>query len=279
MPRYKKKKLSRRLGGTLIIFALGIFLAIFIFLKTGLWDGKSKFSVVATSGDDVLLSVLDPRLGTISEIIIPGDTQVLVAGNLGSWKLSSVWQLGLNEGRGGDLLAKTVAKNFSFPVFAWQGQGKSNLRLGDRLRLRLFAFAKESAKSEINLADFSQFLVKKTLVDGSQGRLIQGKVPKKIEALFADEDISDQNLKAQIVVATGEEDPSAKVARIIEVIGIKVAAISQEEPRDFGCLVRSKDQKLQKDLARIFACKEEKWPSGSSFDVEIILGSQFTRSF
>lgn len=281
--RKKTKRQTRKRYLLFLILPLVILFLVIFFFKTSLWDGKSKFSLVVAGKEEVKIKVFDPKSETILEMIIPGDTQVQVAGNLGSWKLKSVWQLGLNEGRPGELLAKTVAKNFGFPVFAWVNEKdfkQTNLRLGDWLRLLLFEFKVDrNQRLTLNLRDFSEFLKEKTLLDGSRGYVIFGKVPLKIAALFAEEDISNRNLKVRIVIQMSAGDPTPAVAQIIEMLGAKVVSITKEDPGDFTCLVASTDQKLRKVLARIFACQEEKQSRESNFDIEIKLGSQFTRNF
>jgi hypothetical protein len=266
-----------------LLFLLGILLGAFFLLRTGLWDGKSKFGLVLAGEEDIRVRVFDPKSETLTDILIPGETQVLVAGSLGSWKLESVWQLGLDEKKGGDLLARTVAKNFTFPVYAWMNQTnprETNLKVGDRLKLAWFKLrVRQNQKSTIRLADFREFLREKTLLDGSRGYLIEGKVPPNIAALFSDEEISNRNLKARIIIQASDEVATTTVAQIIEVIGPKVAAINEEAAGDFGCQVSSSEKKLEKLLSRIFACQEKVRPGKDGFTVEIRLGNQFARIF
>lgn len=305
MPRSKRRirKQSKSQKSFLPLFLVGFLFLVIGFvvcvLKSGLWKGKEKFSVVVKEKNDVLVAVVDPEAGTVTQVKIPAETQVLVAGGLGSWKLGSVWQLGINEKKPGELLARTIAKNFGFPVFAWAeekaqgfftGQGlasaffghyPTNLRLGDRLALAKFALGVgQTKRTEINLALFNQFLVKKVLTDGSLGYKLSGKVPEDVKAVFTDEKVSDANLKAHIILRTSNRSFAGQVAGVIETIGAKVSLISDEEiDQNLSCLLRSKDPSLQKKLVRIFGCEELSKEKETGFDIEIILGEGFGKNF
>lgn len=267
-----------------LIIAL-LFAALLIFFwQTSLWDGKSKFALVVNKKDVVEVTLFNPKTKGVTTIVIPGATQVKVAGGLGSWKLSSVWQLGINEKRVGELLVKTVVKNFSFPVFAWRDQvsGATNLRPGDRLKLTAFRLtASRNNKSEINLSDYENFLKEKTLLDGSRGYVVSGKPPSKLLAIFTDEGLAEKKLKAGIVLGTNAENINQEeISRVIEVMGIKVAAVVKEEtPGDFICLVKAKEKSLLQDLARIFSCQKDTSVQSDNFDLKLILGNKFVRNF
>lgn len=267
----------------LIIIFVSVALIVF-FLQTSLWDGKDKFVLVVNKKDTVEVVLFNPKPKSVTTIVIPGATQVKVAGGLGSWKLSSVWQLGINEKRVGELLVKTVVKNFSFPVFAWKDQasGATNLRPGDRLKLTVFWLtASRNNKNEINLSDYEIFLKEKTLLDGSRGYVVSGKPPSKLLAIFTDEVLAEKKLKAGIVLGTNAENINQEeISRVIEAMGIKVAAVAKEEtPGDFVCLVRAKEKSLLRDLARIFSCQKDTSVQSDNFDLKLILGNEFVRNF
>jgi hypothetical protein len=283
--RRPKPKKSPRLIFYLILFLFLLAVLFFVLLKISFWDGKSKFGLVVAKGENVEVVVFNPRGETLTTIAIPGETQVLVAGGLGSWKLKSVWQLGINEKKGGDLLAKTIAKNFGLPVFAWADKTfifprKTNLTVGDRLKIALFSLrVGRESRASINLADYSEFLKAKTLLDGSKGYLLSGRIPAKIAVLLTDEALAGKNFKAGLVDKTSGPDPTAFVSRIIETAGIKVASIARDEPENFGCVVRAKNKKLAAYFLRIFSCRPGNWLKEGNFDLELELGQGFGKTF
>ncbi len=118
--RRRKKERRSLLKWAIIGLALFlIFMAVF-FLRTKYWNSKSKLAVVIDSGQDVVISIFDPKAGNQTDLIIPGNTQVLAAYGLGTWKLGSLWKLGIDEKRGGSLITKTISMNFGFPVLVGQ---------------------------------------------------------------------------------------------------------------------------------------------------------------
>lgn len=285
----------------LLVFIFLVFIVLFFFFKTSIWDGKGKFILVANGQDDVLVSVFDPRREAIVGISIPQSVQVAAAGELGTWKLGSVWRLGHNEKREGDLLAKTVTKNFGFPVYAWGdskaagftdrrlgkilpaifGSYKTSLKIGDRIKLGLFALRVGTVKrTSINLADVGGSLKKETFLDGSKGFVLRDDVPDRIMALFSDEAVAAKNYKARFILRTERVKSIDAVSRVIEVMGVKSASVVKENPEDLNCRVLGGDTKLVKSIALVLGCgKQEKKRVEGSFDIEVILGEQFNKNF
>lgn len=292
----KSRLLLFSLSLTLLLLAI-----LFFLIKTSIWNGKEKFTLAVNGGETVLISIFDPRRGSITKILIPNSVQIVAAGGLGTWKLGSVWQLGQNEKRGGDLLAKTVTKNFAFPVYAWGDAGasgfsdgriskvlsaiigkyKTNLKIGDRIKLGIFSLkVGQTKRITINLADISESLREQTFLDGSKGYILRGGIPDRITALFTDEAYSNKNYKAQIVLKTVNQKSAESVSRVVEVMGVKVASVIKEDPEDINCIVTGKNRSLVKSIALVLGCdKKEEKEAQDSFDIEVILGEGFSRIY
>ena len=298
MPKPKRKKLS--LLPFLLFFVILIFVLFIFFLKTSTWDSKGKFILAINGKDSVLVSVFDPKTGTIVSVSIPQNAQVAAAGELGTWKLGSLWELGHNEKQEGNLLAKTVTKNFAFPVYAWGdykaagftgrkfaeilpailGSYKTSLKIGDRMRLGLFVLgAGPSKRTVIDLADVNESLKRETFLDGSEGFVIKGSVPDRIIALFSDEVTAAKNYKAGFVLKSKRIKSIDAVSRVIEVMGIKSASIVKDNPEDVNCIVTGEDKKLVKSIALVLGCVGQEKKIEGSFDIEVILGEQFNKYF
>lgn len=284
------------------IFILPVLLVlIFLFLKLTerFWNGSDKFGFVYHMPDgSVAVTEMDPKLSEETTFIIPGDTQVDVSGNFGTFRIKNVWQLGLDEKRGGQLLAGTVTKNFFFPVFLWSDSDisalpdgsfpgtlkfilspkKTNIPMGDRLQVGLFALQMKSIdKTEINLGT-SKFLQKVNLNDGQPGYLINTSTLGRLTTYFADNDFADESLRVEIIDATETPGVGDKVGQIIQVLGGKVVSV-EKKPVDpnIDCTITGTNSKIVKKIANLFTCSILK--EKSVFDLEIRLGSKFAKRF
>lgn len=271
----------------------------YLFLRTKYWDKDSKLSVVIRSEDgDVLVSTFDPQGNEITNILIPGETQVDVARNLGTWRLASVWQLGENEGFSGKLLAETITYRFRFPVVAWSDSPgiaftgtnlvamaravfaphKTNLGLADRFHIALFALkVGNSGRVDILLKDTS-YLRKARFVDGGEGYEVVGTPSPALSAVFADPKISAKATTVTIKDATGGGGAEV-VGRVVEVLGAKVASIVKEDPKELDCVISGKEKYEVRRLSYVFSCGIGKPDTNSNFDIEITLGSEFPGSY
>ncbi len=308
LKRKERKSLPSLWRKRFILPILGLFLILIAFLVVVLnkhfWDGRNKFAFVFPDDNgNVGVTVLEPAVNEMATMVIPGDTEVLLAMNYGMMRIKNVWQLGINEKFGGQILVKTIAKNFSFPVFLWSDElgrsvGKNNLpnlfkfvffpkmtniAFGDRISVALFSLkVKNLNKTEIDLAK-SQFVVKQTLTDGESGFIIPGETSGRLTVYFTDNDfikpaLTGKNIKIYIVDSTGRSDISQEVGRIFEVMGGKVVSIDKSQGvRGFVCEISGRDKELVKKVVNLFGCKGV--PENTDFDLEVRLGSEFSKTF
>lgn len=256
-------------GALLLLIGLSVY-----FLRTKFWNRGGKLAVVADGGEDVVISLYDVKVGRETEVIIPGNTQVLAAYGLGTWKLGSLWKLGSDEKMGGSLMTRTIALNFGFPVFVYW----DNLSLGDKIKTKLFSFFNRGSKDAVYLKQ-TGCLKKTVFVDGEDGYIVNKDTPEKISSLFSDQEEFGSLLKAKITDSTGSFGLANKVGKIIETMGIKVAAISKGSDFEFDCRVTGKNKKLIGKVALILGCGRSEIKSSTSFDLEIDLGEKFTQGF
>ena len=284
----------------LFIFLVPLLVFLLITLQTRFWKSSEKtFLAISKEGGEVAISVFDPELEKITNIIIPKNTEVDVARQLGRWKLGSVRELGENEDLEGMLLAETIVKHFKLPVAAWAdspalgfAEGdilgivkasllpyKTNLGIGDKLKLGLFSIRIKNLKRE-NI-DFSEgnILKKVTLIGGEEGYVLAGRLPNYIVALFSNPDISSEGATVIILDATGKANVAEEVGEVIEVMGVKIANIKKEEVADFDCEVKGKDKELLEEITQVFSCKKLKVMPEGNFDLEIKIGKDFTRRY
>src|SRR3990167_3115617 len=241
----KRKNVEKKRGGKKsilrkILIPVLIILSILLFIKitTRYWNGHDKVGIVFRQDDgSVAVSEIDPKLGEMTSIIIPGDAEVTVAKNYGVLRIKNVWRLGLNEKLNGKLLSDTVMQNFLFPVHLWSDSDaasikntdflgiirfiflpkKTNISFGDRALIGFYAMGlKELSKTEIDLGR-SQFLKKIRLSDGEQGYRIVDSTAARLGVYFSDTDLIGQKLNVYLVDATGKNGVGEKVGQIIEV--------------------------------------------------------------
>ncbi len=284
----------------LFIFLVPLLIFFLVTFQTRFWRSSAKtFLVVSKESGEVVISVFDPGLEKITNIIIPKNTEVDVARQLGRWKLGSVRELGENEDLKGKLLAETIVKHFKLPVAAWADAPalgfadgdllgvvkasllpyKTNLRVGDKLKLGLFSIRIKNIKRE-NI-DFSEgnILKKVTLIGGEEGYVLAGRLPNYIVALFSNPSISSKGATVVILDATGKANVAEEVGEVIEVMGVKLANIKKEEVDDSDCEVKGKKKELLEEIAQVLSCKELKVAPEGNIDLEIKIGKAFSKRY
>ncbi len=296
----KNKKEKKNIPFLRFLIPLAILLLAYLFLKvnTHVWNGRDKVALVyRNASGDVSVSVADPILSEVTTLIIPAETQVDVARNYGTFRIKNVWQLGINEKIGGDLLAETVTRNFLFPVFLWTERptgldsggtgailkfiffpGGTNIAFGDRLRIGLFSLNLQDSDHNVIDLGKSQFLEKKVLDDGEAGYILSGQISQRLTAYFSDNEIGESNIKVNITDATGTPGVSEKLGEILQVVGGKVVSIDKKSTADeTDCVVTGGNTPAVKKIANLFSCKIGS--SKSSFDLDIRVGKAFAKRF
>ena len=300
--RLKKKegqpKKSWKMLKIAVFLLLPISLFVLVFGTTKFWDGKHKLAIVLSGGgEDVDVAVFDPTAATLTVINIPGSTEVDVARNFGRWRLKSVVKLGEKEDLEGALLAETLTRHFRFPVFAWGQDGakgfmegdlpnllratftpyKTNLGIGDRVRLMYFGLTvKNSKKVQIRLAE-TRYLKKTTLSDGEEGFELSGNITASLAAVFSEPDFTYESGRTKIIDRTGV-GTGKLLAQSAEVLGLKVVSINNEQSQESDCLVAGKEIKSAVLVSRLFGC-EMLVDDDLDLDLVITVGKDFAKRF
>ncbi len=277
----KTKKTSKNYIKYLVGVALLLLVIIIIsFMTTRHWDGKSRLEIVKVEKNgEVVVEILDPSTSSISLIKLPKDTEVMASHQLGIWKLGSIWKLGQDQKFGGEFLRSTVIKSFKFPVEEWEGEGSGSFTFWDKVEIFAFNLSvKENQKITIDLAD-SDYLVRSKLSDGSIGYKISDKMPIFISTLFADPALFNKDINLVINNATSSDNVASSVAKVIEVLGIKVTSINKLSENNDDCIISGTNNTAMKKLSKIFNCQIVSKGSQNNFDVEVNLGKAFKSRF
>lgn len=300
--RRKKSRNRKRKSFPKWVFPAFILLSlfIFIFIHTKYWGKNLNLAVVSPSDSGVVVRIFNQTRREMYIVNIPGNTQVETAHDLGTWRIGSVWQLGINEKLGGRLLSDTVIKNFMFPVGVWAGSDfnkiingnfieilgsvifskRTNLGVGDRVRIAYFSHKiKDFQRYNVDLAD-TKFLERTKLKDGKLGFIVTNDFSQKLLPAFAE----FEKGKILISVFYEFEDKSIanNIARTLETMGAKPILIKKVSPDYYpfsdSCLVRGDKSGIAERVASIFSCgfKSDLDKGGN---IEIILGKGFSERF
>lgn len=293
--RKEKSKVGNWKISSLIKILIPVLIVVFSFLyikfTTKYWDARNKVSFVfQRASGDVAVIVLDPELSEETTLVIPGDTEVDVAHNYGTFRVKNVWQLGVNEKLRGSLLAQTVTNNFLFPTFLWAGKdmsnpwqfifrpGLTNIPFGDRINMAIFSMRVKSIDATIIDLGKNQFLRKQTLTDGASGYVMNGPVSGRLSVYFSDNNFSDKNLKFGLIDVTGTYGVANSVGSILEVLGGKVVSIDRKpEQQDIDCKVYGKNPDAVRVTSVLFNCARTEGKSG--FDLMMEMGGKFAKRF
>ncbi len=301
--RIAKKKKDIKRPFSLYKFILPVVLVIFVIflLRSGshVWDGKNKVAVsYKVESGEVGITVMDPALSEITTLVIPRETQVDVARNLGVMRIKNVWQLGINEKIGGILLSETITKNFLFPVYLWGSSktealsgsnfgkvtsfvffpGTTNISFRDRLSMGLYVLKiQDIGRTTIDLGK-SQYLTKQKLNDGLMGYVYSGGTSGRLSAYFSDNQNLEESIRVRIVDATGVPGISEKVGEILEVVGGKVVSVDKKvQGEETDCEVFGASIKIIEKASKLFSCKITS--EITTFDLEIRIGTRFAKRF
>jgi hypothetical protein len=283
------------------LILLLVLVAVFLFIHDDFARRGKAVVAINSPGQGITVAVFDFDTGEITSVVIPGNTQLTASRGLGTWKAGSLWQLGVNEHLGGQLLAETIAKNFHFPVTYWadssglgftlrglkdligSGLGNYKTNLSSMARIKLVAFALgvgEGERTVINLADTS-YLTRGELTDGEDGYYVSSSVPENLIAVFSEG--SQQVFRMVIKDATNVTSLSGNVGSTIEMLGVKIVAVDKGNTtlvaKGRDCEVIGQDNYFVTKIARLFSCEVKLGAPEGNFDLELILTSDFARRF
>lgn len=299
--RRKEKERAKRNPWLLLLTTVAaIAVGAFFITSSKSWDSKSKLTLlVHDPKGDVNLLTFDPVMEEISVIVIPSNTEVEVAQHFGTYQLGNVWKLGQSEGLQGNLLSKTITKNFKFPVYVWAenealgfastnyievikavvSNYRTNLSLGDRFKIAAFSISvSNSRRVELDLSK-TQYLSKTKLVDGQDGYIIEKDIPVSILSIFTNPIISGREHRVVITNETGNAAVAERVGEVVEVLGVQVASVRRGDGDTEGCIVGGNDQSSVEIISKIFDCSIKKRDQDANLDIEIVLGSNFEDTY
>lgn len=294
-----KSKPNRKIAIIAVFGFIVLLLGLIYHFLPSKWDMKSRLIVaIPQENKDVTIAVFDPASHSIMHFMLPATTQVIASRNLGTWKLGSIWELGLQEKVGGQLLTETILKTFQIPVDVWMppdslgflssnvrniikaGIGSAtNMTLKDRINVVLFSLRlNPSDKYQIDLIE-TGYLYEALLTDGEEGFARRKELPAKIASYVSDPHMALKQPRMAIRDASGPTSAASDVSHAVEALGGKVLSIEDEQTSDVDCVIYARDTLSVIRLASLLSCHVTKSTSESNFDVEILIGRAFAKRY
>ncbi|MDO8503411.1 MAG: LytR C-terminal domain-containing protein [bacterium] len=296
------------------IFLLGVFILLFwggwrLFglFRNRVWRGDARITFVVHARDPIIYS-LSPTQKLLS-FKIPGNTQIETVGEYGTFPAGSLWELGQQKGKGGELLRLSIQRSLGISVDAWIGEGggeffsprplsrivalkeailgggiATNLTFFDRLALLINLSSVNSADKKSLDLETSRVLKKQEFPDGASGFVVVPEQAKLIFQALRDEGIVREGKTLIVVNTTPQHGLAGKVADVAGALGVRVIAAQTEgSARDGHCVIRGKKEDLgslsARRLSQVFQCEREDGEARGGAKLEIILGRDFVNTF
>lgn len=272
----KSRKKALPLSGLIVGSLAVLFVLAFLVLLTVVLS-QGKVAVVIPKEESIEIRVYSGREAPKVSILIPGNTEVEVAGGYGTWKIKSIVRLAESERKDAGLLVKSIVKNFHFPVYYYKTATSSNLSLP--LKLKVFALEFPGVASKEETIDLSKtpFLKEGKLKDGTIGFSLTDNFPEKILPVFGT--VSGRAPSVSLLDETGVWGSGEDTAKLIEVMGGKVAAFEKKGSWEGDCEIWGTEMKLVESIAKILSCKRVYGVDIGNFDVAIKIGKAFAARF
>lgn len=291
--RWQREQIQRRKGQTLRMIKWVLTLIFFILLvgigwriagafKNSVWDGKNRLNLVLNIKPTSLVS-FDPGSQSIDFLIIPNGTYIEAVGGYGPYRIEKIYSLAEVEGKGMELISKSLETYFGLPVDGWlvgneeltngvkqllsrlffqafKNTSLTNLSRWDLVRLWLMTNRTRAHRvGTINLGE-TTVAEKFTLPDGVQAtRIDDQRLSRVISNLFTDERIRQENLAIALMNASGETGLAAKGAKLVGNIGGRLVEVGDWSEKLEICQIQAtptaKKSYTGKKLAQVFGCQ------------------------
>lgn len=274
--RRRKQIPSQRLPKSRVLLGVALVIGVFLvfFIREMVVRGPDNFSIVyPEENGSIKLMLYDLANERSVKLDIPGDVEVNLAMGRGILRAKNVKRLIDSENLPGQLLADTIMKTLRLPVDYWSG----DVPLSAKIAI-IAHNLRGSREDQISLEN-SPYLLKTKLIDGEEGYKVSGSLTLSLVSLFSDPSISKNQTAVRLVNRTGDNAYDlSHVVEVLEVLGAKPVPPLKEDPLDADCVVKANDAYTRARVASIFNCSEDPSPP-EAFDIELILGSHFSKRF
>ena len=216
----------------------------FVFLNRNNVNGESEIFIVDSKNDYIKKYVFSDELLVDSSY------------GYGEYNLKNLWILSEKEKLGGKLMATTISKNFSLPIYYFLDQKKTNMDILHMFKARIAIKSNLSDEGVIESKDLS----KSTLAD------------------FVNDVIQENAIDVIIDDRSGNPTSSENIALIVSTLGSKVVDYRKGFDENLDCEIQSNvNSEIVKNLSNIFGCPVSLVKGDGK--VVIVIGNKFSSRF
>lgn len=266
-----KKKIFKIIG--MVVIAILLVITVCIALQPKRWSSEDRFVLLnVTPEDGWEVIVYDKPRKLMTTVNISKETKIEVARQLGEWPLSSVWKLGEQEGRAGELAQFSLMHTYNIPADGWVYNKKfllnnyqTNLSLKDKLSILLFeAQLGNSDKKNTTMNELSR-------------------TPLKLTNLVSSSYFNNQvTTFALFYPNSGTNGSLTDFTDLLENLGGKVVTLQDKTELEVNhCEIRveNKEDKRAIYLSNLLNCNIKNNNKRTNASVELWLGEQFWNIF
>lgn len=214
-----------------------------------------KFIYINNKDGNAEIIIVDPQKESPTKMFIDKNFLLKSSRNYGEYKLSNLWILSRKEKTKGRLVAETIVKNFSIPIYYWKDGKQTNLNIFQKLKI---IFIK-------NNNNYNFILESTSLSDN-------------VLIYFIDNNLySHGPYKMLMEDMTGDKEISYKLSKILETFGVKTTLFKKGYEKNLECQIGGEKQNLVKIVAKILTCEDI--IESESFDLRIRVGKVFIDRF
>lgn len=286
--KYKNKTSKFKKYIKLIFFFILMFTALLILFYLNKVNSKKQLTHMLISDNNIYLYQFSET--GIYRLQIPGNTLIDASQNNGKLKLSKIYNITNSNYDGGEIVKRSVIKNFYTPIESWVyvkdysqeknrfsyfkyfvGGYANNSSVLDRTVVIYNLIFKGDDIKDIDLKN-SLLLESNEYLDKSMVYEINGELPDKIANLFADEIFSSDDIK---IIIRGDNDNNLSVIQnTIEILGAKPVWENQNA-FEVGCEVSGNNKYIINKLLDIFDCRLNSNSSDNQYSAVVSVGEKF----
>lgn len=219
------------------------------------WDRQNRLNILLIGNPITVVSYV-PKHSQFISIEVPGDLQVPVGFQYGSYRLSALYSLGELEGKrqGVLLTAHTVSTLLGIPIDAyilnasmrdrdvlselrvehvvqWGNGLQTNMEIADLAHILFaYAFRRSDRVTHVTLEQGRGIVVDRSPDSRPQYTPDVARIDALAQEYWHDEGIIREQLRVVVKNTTKHEGLAARVARTIANMGVRVVAIENSEP-------------------------------------------------
>lgn len=255
----KKQKIKKNsLLYIAVLSSVPILVSAFAFLFFKLFSLEKYSFVYRDKNKDTYIYIVDTKNDMAKKYFVNGNILLDSSRSLGEYSLENLWVLAEKEKIGGELVTKSIVKNFNLPIFYYLNGRDTNMDLYHLIKSRVTISKKYPTDAEIN-----SFLISKSiLVD------------------FVDLEVQEGQMGVEITDLTGNSNISEQVSIIINNLGSKVTNFSRGSNDDnLDCeIVSKKEDRFVSMLKFIFDCEVKQHNEDLNY-IKLRIGEKFVERF